>query len=151
MSSKKEIKEKRGWHFKRVEPTVDDVWIELCAKSFIDIHSGKIVRKNYDIQIEDGQLVTTLKISSWEGLFNRANWTENGPNPNPKKDEKIFQCADRREYFSLDCLHRVKVLYQSHAKSQIKKSCLNSYIFQVIHENRPAYFCPWIVLIIYQL
>ena len=85
---KEENKEKRGWHLKRVESTVDDVWIELCTKYFIDIHSGKIVRKNYDIYIEDGQLVTTLKISSWEGLSNRANRTENGPNPNTKKGRK---------------------------------------------------------------
>ena len=33
---KEENKEKRGWHFKRVESSVDDVWIELCTKSFID-------------------------------------------------------------------------------------------------------------------
>ena len=52
---KEDNKEKRGWYFKGV----DDVWIELCTKSFIDIHFGKIVRKNYDIYIEDGQLVTT--------------------------------------------------------------------------------------------
>ena len=95
----------RGEQACLVESTVDDVWIELCTKSFIDIHFGKVVCKNYDIYIEDGQLVTTLKISSWEGLSNRANWTENGPNPNPKKDEKLFQCADRREYLSLDFNH----------------------------------------------
>ena len=70
---KEDNKEKRGWHFKGVESTVDDVWIELCTKSFIDIYFGKIVRKNYDIYIKDRQLVTTQKISSWEGLSYRAN------------------------------------------------------------------------------
>ena len=53
--------EKLSGRFQEVEPemvvkrldaegvVLEDVWIELCAKSFIDIHFGKIVRKNYDI------------------------------------------------------------------------------------------------------